>query len=170
MSKQKLAPEPRFKLKKKPRGRAFPKGHTIGAEHRFKPGQSGNPSGRTKEEQQAASLISKALAERLVQIGSRSQLKKSPGRTFTQKLADEWILQGLGGSWQAISALSNRLEGAPAATLVTDGPNPLDLILIEMTKQAAEMGLPEGMEPVQDRLLEAAPEVNQSEQQEEIQP
>jgi len=169
VSKQKLAPagSAKLKLKKKPRGKPFQKGHLIGAEFRFQPGASGNPSGRSSEQQRADAMISKALAQRLAEVGSRRRLKRSPGRTFTQKLADEWILQGLAGSWQAISALSNRLEGCPSATLISDGPNPLDLLLIGMTKQAADMGLPEGMEPVQDRLLETGlPEVNQSEQQE----
>jgi len=170
--KQKLAPagSAKLKLKKKPRGKPFQKGHLIGAEFRFQPGASGNPSGRSSEQQKADAMISKALAQRLAEVGSRRRLKRSPGRTFTQKLADEWILQGLAGSWQAISALSNRLEGAPCTTVVSEGPNPLDLILIEMTKHAADMGLPEAMLPVEDRLLEAGlPEGTQSETQEEVQ-
>ena len=146
------------KIKKRPRGRPFEKGNTLSLPYRFKKGVSGNPSGRPKCKE-----ISKALRERLE---SDTPLA---ARTYAEKVAKEWTDLALHGNIAAIVSLANRDEGCPATTIVSDGPNPLDLILVEMTKRSDEVGLPEGMLPVEDRLLEAAPEVNQSEQQEEVQ-
>lgn len=142
-SKGRIAPVACVKLKKKPRGKSFEPGNGFGSQYRFKPGQSGNPSGRSTEEQKAAAEISKALAARLVQVGSK-RLLKTRGRTFTEKLADEWIRQGLHGNWQSIAALADRLEGKPAVTVNGGGTDNLQLLIMEMRNTSKRIGPPEG--------------------------
>jgi Family of unknown function (DUF5681) len=132
------------KLKGRPRGKAFAKGNDYGAATRFKPGMSGNPKGRSSEELRAAAAFSKALAERLVQVGSR-KLFKAIGRTFTQKLTDVWIEKGLDGNWMAIVAMADRIEGRPSTSLTLDqGENPLTLLVDALNKRSEQIGRPEG--------------------------
>lgn len=139
-------------LKKKARGRSFAKGNTVGAAFHFKPGQSGNPSGRTSEEQRAAALISKALIARLPQKGSK-RLLNSAGRTFTQKLADKMVESGLDGDVGAIVAIADRIEGKPAVSIVGDGnESPIAILIASMNDRSDLIGPAEGME--RKRLIE----------------
>lgn len=137
-----------IKPKAKPRGKAFPKNHNYGIATRFQPGQSGNPKGRSSEQQKAAHVLSKALIERLPQIGTKRNLK-TRGRTYTQQIADVWIEQSLGGNIAAIISLSNRVEGCPAVSILGDGrPDNLTLLINAMHAEYETIGPPEGhMEP-----------------------
>jgi Family of unknown function (DUF5681) len=114
---------------------------------RFQPGESGNPKGRSSEPQKAAHLLSKALCERLPQVGTKRSLK-TRGRTYTQQIADVWIEQSLNGNIAAILSLSNRVEGTPPATLTVDRETDnLALILAHMDERREEIGAPEGVIP-----------------------
>jgi hypothetical protein len=114
---------------------------------RFQPGESGNPKGRSSEAQKAAHLLSKALCERLPQVGTKRSLK-TRGRTYTQQIADVWIEQSLNGNIAAILSLSNRVEGTPPATLTVDRETDnLALILAHRDERREEIGAPEGVIP-----------------------
>jgi hypothetical protein len=148
--KGKLAPVEgviQIKPKGKPRGKAFSKNNKHGLATRFQPGESGNPKGRSSEQQKAAHLLSKALIERLPQIGTKRSLK-TRGRTYTQQIADVWIEQSLSGNIPAIISLSNRVEGCPASTVTVDkdGDN-LTLILAHLDERSEVLGQPDGMVP-----------------------
>ena len=157
MSRGKLAPADgviTIKPKGKPRGKAFTKNNEQGIATRFKPGVSGNPKGRSSEEQRAAAFLSKALFERLPQIASKAGLHKR-GRTFTQKVADVWIEQALDGNVGAIVAMANRIEGCPATSVAVSGTeDPLAILIAHMTAESRELGPPEGFIPRQ-KVLEA---------------
>ena len=96
-----LAPATRVKAKgvpKRPRGRAFPKGHTIGIATRFVPGVSGNPTGRL----QGAAEISKALRAQLA-----SDQRMLAARTYAEKgRCKKWLEESLHGNIAAIVSLS----------------------------------------------------------------
>jgi hypothetical protein len=143
----------KIKPKGRPRGKAFTKNNTYGVATRFKPGQSGNPNGRSSEEQRAASLLSKALIEVLPMVGNRASLKTA-GRTFTQKLAGVWVEQGLKGNIAAIVAIADRIEGKPFVSMQVDGgPNQLAILIEGMHNVSKTVGHPEGWCP--PPLLEA---------------
>jgi hypothetical protein len=147
---RKLAPVDgaiKIKPKGKPRGRAFPKNNESGIATRFKPGESGNPKGRSSEEQRAAAFLSKALVERLPQIATRAGLHRA-GRTFTQKVADVWIEQALDGNINAIVAMANRIEGAPATSVAVSGTeDPLVMLVAHFGERSRQIGPPEGFIP-----------------------
>jgi Family of unknown function (DUF5681) len=140
--KQKLTPALSalgVKPKARPRGRPFEKGAGWGSAHRFKKGQSGNPGGRPK-----CAEISSALRAKL----KSETTKKLKGRTYAEKLVDEWVEQGLDGNVSAISAIADRAEGRPAVTIVGDGrPDAVTLLIEGMTNKSRELGHPEGWMP-----------------------
>jgi hypothetical protein len=118
---ERFTPAPRLKVKKRPRGRSFEKGNGFGSEHRYRPGQSGNPGGRP-----ACREISKALREIL------SSEKPFKPRTGAERLAIKWFLQSLAGNTAALVSLADRCEGRPAQSLhVTDGQEDMALQMIE---------------------------------------
>jgi hypothetical protein len=134
------------KVKRRPRGKPFPKGHSIGLAHRFRKGESGNPHGRPKSAE-----ISKALRKKLA---SEISLPRA-GRAYAEKLVDKWVEQALRGNTAAIAAIADRADGRPGVTLsLNDAPDPLQQILDEMTRVSREIGPPEGYVP---RLKEAEP-------------
>ncbi len=147
-------------LKKRPRGRAFAKNNSYGLATRWKKGTSGNPNGRTSEQQKIGSLISKALCARLPQIGGKALLQ-SPSRTYTEKLADEWIAQGLAGNVGAIVTIAERLEGKAATSVTVDqGQDAIAILVASMDDRSDEIGLAEGR---QRQLTAGADENGQEE-------
>jgi hypothetical protein len=135
VTREALAPAPRVKIKMKPRGRSFERGNGFGSATRYKPGQSGNPDGRPQCKE-----ISKALRERL------ESDKPIPARTYAERLAKEWVEQGLGGNVSAIVSLADRTEGRPAVCVsLNEGPGPIEVLIASMEKYHAEhYGPPEG--------------------------
>ena len=130
-----------IKPKRKPRGRSFEKGHGYGAEHRFKKGQSGNPSGRSRAEQIASAKISECLVSRLGEVGTKRLLKLAANKSYCQKLADEWIAAGLAGNVGAISSLADRIEGRPAVSVSMDGDDsPIAILIASMDQRSDEIG------------------------------
>jgi hypothetical protein len=134
---RKLTPALSVKLKKRPRGRSFEKGNGFGAAHRYKPGESGNPGGRTKCAEISAALRAK--------LKSEFSLPRA-GRTYAEKLVDEWVEQGLGGNTAAIAAIADRAEGRPLVSVsVFDAANdPLNKLVEFMAEESARLGPPEG--------------------------
>jgi hypothetical protein len=131
-----LAPVPKVRLKKRPRGKPFPKGNTQGLATRFIKGVCPNPLGRAHSKE-----IGQALRDRAAQVDPLDAAQ----RTYAMELADEWIASGLGGNVTAIEGIANRLEGKPAQSIqVRPGPDPVDIIAAGMTKMYFEIGPPEG--------------------------
>lgn len=143
-----------IKPKCKPRGKPFPKNHKYGIATRFQPGESGNPKGRNSEQQKAAHLLSKALCERLPQVGTKHSLK-TRGRTYTQQIADVWIEKSLEGDIAAIVSLSNRVEGTPPASLTLDkeGDN-LSVLVAMMNETSEDLGPPEGQRQLNGKVMD----------------
>ncbi len=140
----------KIKPKGKPRGKSFEKGHGYGVEHRFKPGQSGNPSGRSRAQQIAAAKISEAAITRLGQIGSTKLLQAAGSKSYCERLADQWIAAGLAGNVGAIVSLSERVEGRPGVASPDDGEqSPLAMLILSMDRISDEIGPPEGREKKQ---------------------
>jgi hypothetical protein len=137
---EELAPVPRVKVKKKPRGRSFEPGNGFGSATRYKKGESGNPSGRP-----ACKEISKALRERL------ESDKPLPARTYAEKLAKEWVEQGLGGNVSAIVSAADRVEGRPGVAGGGGEVGPIDMLIASMESYHREHhGVPEGHVPLQE--------------------
>lgn len=109
-----LVAAPEIRQTGAPRGRSFPKGHTIGAAHRFKPGnkigrqfkkgQSGNPAGCPKGIARLAEAYQKILA--LV-----------PGEfhphTYAEAIALKIIEKARSGNIYAAQEIADRTEGKP---------------------------------------------------------
>jgi hypothetical protein len=133
VSNRTLAPVPSVKIKKRPRGKPFEKGHGFGAEHRFKPGQSGNPEGRPKCKE-----ISKALRELL------ASERRLPAKTGAEKIARKWFEQGLLGNVAALVSLADRCEGRPNISISSDGTGDnLPLLIAGMYERHMDIGPPE---------------------------
>jgi hypothetical protein len=127
------------RIKKKPRGKPFQPGHGHGAATRFKPGQSGNPSGRP-----LCKEITKALNERM------AATKSLPAKTGAEKIAKVWDELARDGNIAAIVSLSNRVEGMPATSVRIDkeGDN-LNVLIAMMNEKREKLGAPEGFSPRQ---------------------
>ncbi len=79
-------------------------------EHRFKPGQSGNPGGRPK-----TMLITQAYRELL------EQLDPKEGKTLAQTLARKAIQQARKGNLAALKEITDRTEGKAVQPLSHSG-------------------------------------------------
>jgi len=74
----------------------------------FKPGQSGNPSGRPR-----TAALSQALRQKLAERVEGDAL----GRTVAQKLADNLIDKAMAGDPDVFRAIVDRVEGRPTQQL-----------------------------------------------------
>ncbi len=137
VSGETFAPETSLKvrIKKRPRGKSFERGNGFGSATRFKPGQSGNPSGRPRNAE-----IGKAVRARLSEVAHHDKHK----RTYAELIADEWIAQGLQGNVAALSSLAERAEGRVPVASPGDGEqSPLAMLILSMNSRSAEIGPPE---------------------------
>lgn len=82
----------------------FPKGHKFG--NRFKPGQSGNPSGRPRTK-----VITDALRELAAQTDPKTR------KQIALRLAEKLIERALKGELPYIREVTDRLEGRPVQPL-----------------------------------------------------
>ena len=149
-SQQKFSPVLRRKLlrlKKRPRGKSFLPGNTIGASTRFQKGASANPGGRP-----SYAKYSEAL---------RALVAADPDETFeinsnAAALAARVVKMGVKGNISAIREIGDRCEGGPAITVHSDGsPDQITLLVQAMTEKSREIGHPEGWVPP---LLESGEE------------
>jgi uncharacterized protein with von Willebrand factor type A (vWA) domain len=74
---------------------------------RFKPGQSGNPSGRPKN------VLSKALRKKLDELESDAP----DARSNADRIADKLVSLALDGNLEAIKVVLDRMEGRPRQTV-----------------------------------------------------
>lgn len=124
------------KVKRRPRGKPFPKNHTYGLATRFKPGQSGNPNGRPRCKE-----INRAARAHLAEVDPADP----HGRTFAEEYVDVLSGLALSGNISAISLLADRAEGKPATSLTVDqGQDSFAILIASMKERSAEIGLAEG--------------------------
>jgi hypothetical protein len=124
------------KLKKLPRGKAFPKGNQIGLRTRFAPGSRANPDGRPASKEVSSALRILAALE----IGTPVEI-----RTNAEAQAVQLWRMGQSGSLAAIREILDRAEGRPATTLnVNDGRvDPLKELIESMHRRSQIVGPPE---------------------------
>lgn len=140
-----LAPALKGK-KKKPRGKPFPKGHSIGAAFRYPKGVSGNPGGRPR-----FSEVSKAARAVLA-----SPIPGDPeNRLFAEGIAQTLAWQALAGDRGAASELVDRAEGRPRVSVEMTQGDPIAELIATMQEESARCGPPE------NRPDEAAEEIVQ---------
>lgn len=130
---------PTVKVKGRPRGKGFLPGNTHG--NRFRPGESGNPSGRPK-----CKKINEAARKFL-----GSDLDK-PLRI--QTVADAVVAKGIRkakkGDLGWATFLANRAEGLPVQGLSIQNENdPLKTLCDLMTERYSVVGRPDGFIPRQ---------------------
>ena len=130
---------PVIRTKKKPRGKPFPKGHTIGAATRFVPGICPNPGGRPKSKE-----VNAAAREFF-----SSDIGKSPKvETNAQAIVAVQARKALKGDLAATTFLTERAEGRPAVSMTVDGgADKITIIDAGFDKVAAKWGRPEGWRP-----------------------
>lgn len=99
-SKSKRSATKQAQRVKKPRGKPFTRGNTVGAATQFKPGKSGNPGGRPKG-------LSDAYKEWLAAVNANDPL----GRTNAQLGAMAIGLEMLKGDTAAAREIRSATEG-----------------------------------------------------------
>jgi len=95
-------------------------------EHRWKPGQSGNPrgvpKGKTVTSVTHKLLHTKALAAGGVFVEMAEKMGLSPKKaTVLDLFARRAVLNAMGGNGTALAQILDRLEGKPAQEIVVDG-------------------------------------------------
>jgi hypothetical protein len=115
------------------RKEAWKRNLAKGAPFRYKPGQSGNPSGRPKFRE--LSVACREILSRQV-----------PGEhcTYAEKIVWRLIKLALKGNISAISEIFDRTEGrAPLALTIAEQNDPLNDLINEMKKKHEQIGKPE---------------------------
>jgi Family of unknown function (DUF5681) len=122
-----------MKPKNRPRGKPFAKGNKIG--HRFKPGESGNPEGRSKFKK-GTDAIRHLLS---------SEIPGDPhGRTFAEGIVESLGVKALLGDRACAAELMDRAEGrAVQGIAITEGGDGIKTLLAEMGKRSKKAGQPE---------------------------
>jgi len=157
--KQTLSPVLRRKLprlKKRPRGRGFEVGNTIGASTRFQKGDCPNPGGRPSY---------KKYSEALRALVAAHPNKKFQLDTNAAALAVRIVKMAKKGNLGAIREIGDRCEGRPAITIQgDDSPDKIMLLVEAMTERSREIGHPEGWQP--PLLLESGEEQEEAQNDE----
>jgi hypothetical protein len=127
---------PVIRTKKKPRGKPFPKGHTIGAATRFVPGICPNPGGRPKSRE-----FNKAAREALASdIGHAPKVQ-----TYAEAGVAKQLRKMMKGDLAATTFLVERAEGRAAVSMTVDGgADKITIIDAGFDKVAEKWGRPEG--------------------------
>ena len=105
--------------------------------HAWKPGQSGNPNGRPKDQFSFMGILRSALAE-----------ENKSGKSVGERIIARYIKLALAGNGQALEALVARIDGKPAQslTLKGDSAEPLHVRHSARLEQEAKPKLPEPAE------------------------
>ena len=142
MRREKAAPADgviTIKPKGKPRGKAFTKNNEQGIATRFRPGVSGNPSGRPlcKEVNAASrSFLASGIHKSPKAITNAEAIVEAQGRKAKK------------GDLGAAQFLADRAEGRPAVSVHTDGGGDnLAILLAMMSEESQRLGPPEGFIP-----------------------
>ena len=101
--------------------------------HAWKPGQSGNPNGRPKDQFSFMGILRSALAK-----------ENKSGHSVGERIVKRYIQLALGGNQQAAEALMARIDGKPAQslTLKGDSAEPLHVRHSARLEQEAKPKLP----------------------------
>ena len=93
---------------------------------RFRPGQSGNPSGRPKN------VLSKAIRKKLEEVNES-------GQTVEEEITDKLVELARAGNMDAIKLLGDRSEGKPrqSITVTTDSRERIERALDNLISAAA---------------------------------
>ena len=104
-----------------------------GQPHRWKPGQSGNPNGRPKDQFSFMGILRSALAE-----------ENKSGKSVGERIIARYIKLALAGNGQALEALVARIDGKPAQSLTLKGESdaPLHVRHSARLEQEAKPKLP----------------------------
>jgi len=112
-------------VKRKRRGN--PRIKEIGIKTRFKPGQSGNPSGRAKN---------CVLSDMLEAIGN--EIDPKTGETFFQVAAEALLAKAFRGDIGAFRELADRVEGKPRQRVEVTGAGGSSLLPSNMTLEEVD--------------------------------
>src|SRR5690242_1991123 len=121
------------------RGRPFPKNHSYGLAHRFKPGISPNPGGRPS---------TRKYSEALRTLLGLKTTEPIPVGTNAEKLAEQVFRLATKGKKKlgAIAEIGDRTEGRPAVSVTVDDKDPMTQLVIQMADLSQNFyGPPEGM-------------------------
>jgi len=137
-------------MTKKKRRPGNPRITEIGVKTRFKPGQSGNPSGRPK---------TRILAEMLAAIGN--EIEPKTGKAFFQLAAEALVKQIFRGNVHAFREFADRVDGRSTQNVELAGN--LSVPPKSSWEQEYETAGPERREQLltelDDRILAAAAEI-----------
>ncbi len=97
--------------------------------HQFKPGQSGNPEGRSKKEKTFSDTARQLLEAKSVDItfksnkGKEKRIHLESSQNFYHSLVVALLMKALKGDVRAIRELANRTDGLPkqSADIKFDG-------------------------------------------------
>lgn len=134
-------------VKKRPRGKPFPKGNQVGLSTRYKKGEpSPNPAGRPSlKKLSEASRAQQAEIVPLEELLAAKLPADLYGRTYAEVHAWKLGNEGLHGNISAIAELADRAEGKPGTSIsINENPDPIDLLIVEMRAASARLGPPEG--------------------------
>lgn len=96
-----------------------------GNEHRFQPGQSGNPSGRPKTK-----LLSEGYAKELERVDEKT------GKTMADLITERIVKKARKGDLPAAKEVADRTQGRPLQQVAVSGPTDLAADLAEARARA----------------------------------
>lgn len=98
------------------------------APHQFKPGQSGNPSGRPKN------VLTKALRKKLEEVNG--------DKSNAELVADKLVALALDGNLEAIKIALDRMEGRPRQSInvTTDSRERIERAIDNLVSAASQNG------------------------------
>ena len=108
--------------------------------HAWKPGQSGNPSGRPKDQFSFMGILRSALAE-----------ENKSGHSVGERIVRRYIKLALQGNQQAAEALMARIDGKPAQSLTLKGDSDAPLHV----RHSARLEQPAKPKPELDAPMQA---------------
>lgn len=134
-----LAPNTGPKLKKRPRGKPFVRGHSVGAATRFKKGDVNNPRGRPQSAKYSQALRALLPLKTTDPIPCRTNAEKLAAKAYELAVEEN----NLG----AICEIGDRTEGRAAVSVSVDGEqNPLAILIASMDAASDLIGPPENQE------------------------
>jgi len=133
VSRASFAPVNGPKLKKRPRGKPFTPGHSIGAATRFKKGESGNPHGRPKTAKYGEALRALLALKPTDPIPTRTNAEKMAATAFQLAVKER--------SLAAICEVGDRAEGKAAVSVTVDqGQDAIAILIASMNERSDAIG------------------------------